>query len=230
MNNKKDDFAYKVTLWIMFAIILIMWITCTILIIKDGGNLYFVSNVTVLLSWICISIIMVCFICIVIGISIKSYINHRVKQFVVRQEYDKGIAYIDKIPKIKLLYRIYESRFYYKGLLYLHLDDIPKAREEFKCINFRSTALDIDVFVYGIMYLLMISKEINDTETIGYIEKYVEYTKLFKANIRKNKKLTNAITVIDKLLRDDISGIGEYLTEMMDTPITQRLIAKGELC
>lgn len=153
--------------------------------------------------------------------------NKKIKEFIKNKEFKKGIVYIERFPKIKIFYDVYERRFYYIALLNLYLDNIKKAKSSFDNININSSLLDMGVFVNTTLYLLIIYEENYEVQNKEFIKECFNRNIVY---VKKNKNLykqsENNIIAIQKILDNDLSNMGSILDNKLEIPLVKRILTK----
>lgn len=160
-KENKDYLARKIIIYIFSIDLFIIFASAIMMLVNNYQKSAYLENVSEPILIIGISLAIVFFAFCVVEIALKNRINKKIKQFINNKDFNKGIDYIKKLPKIKVFYDIYESQLYYLALLNLYLDNIENAKNNFYNIDINSSIIDTGVFVNTTLYMLLICHEEN---------------------------------------------------------------------
>lgn len=201
-KENKDYLTRKILNYIFFFDIFIIFVSAIMILVLDNHQeLTSLKSIIKLVCIISVSLAIVFFIFCVVEIALNNTVNKKIIQFINNKEFNKGINYLENLPKIKIFYDIYERQFYYIGLLNLYLDNIEKAKGSFYNININSSIVDIGVFVNTTLYLLLINEESDNTKDKEFIKNYF-YNNIVTVKKNKNQyqKNANTINAIEKII------------------------------
>lgn len=226
-TENKDYLTRKIIIYIFFTDIFIAFVSAIMMLaLVDNQELAYLKNIINTIFIITMSFAMVFFIFCVVEIALNNTVNKKIIQFINNKEFNKGINYLENLPKIKIFYDIYERQFYYIGLLNLYLDNIEKAKGGFYSINISSSIIDVGDFINTTLYLLLIAEESGNTKDKEVIKNYF-YNNIVTLKKSKNQyqKKANTINAIEKILNNDLSDMESILKNKSDIPLIKRILA-----
>lgn len=226
MFSENNDFLARKTLnYIFFVDLIITFVSALLMIIFDNAQSASLEGVLKPIFAIGVSVILLFFALAVIETVLINIMNRKIIKYIEDKEFEKGVNYIEKFPKFKIFYDIYERRYYYLGLLNLYLDNIEKAKSSFYRINIKSPMLESGVFINTILYLLLICQENLNEQEKEYIKKcFNDNINKLKKNKYQYKLNENGINAIQKILDNDISDLNSILNNNSEIPLINRIL------
>ena len=172
MPNKKHYFLRKIIDIICVSIIALYAIVGIAAYIFGGFSNSVFSNIY-LISLGAVLFVILTFI--VIETILYKHIIKNVKCNINAKTYTDSIKFLEQIPKIGIYCGPMDCCSYYKGILYLYLNDVDKAIINFKDIDLQKNYSQADVQLSSILYLYLI-----------YIstKKEDEAEKVYKGNVK----------------------------------------------
>lgn len=225
-KENKDYLTRKILVYIFFLDLFITFaIAISLLIISNNQELANIVSILKLILILGLALVIVFFVFCVVEIVLKNKMNNKIKEFIKNKEFDRGLDYIDKYPKIKILYDIYELRYYYIALLNLYMDNIEKAENSFYSINMYSSFVDTGVLINTTLFLLLIYEENRDVEKKRIITEYFNrnIVAIQKNKHQYNKNASNVIA-IKKILDNDLLNLDSILQDKLNIPLIKRIL------
>ena len=216
--------------WVIYSLVFLGIVSFFVLVLINNPELN-LGNITIIVISITLFLALIIVFYYVYGAIKFQKITINIDMYIKDKKYDEGIKYLLSLKDFNYFFISFDKIYYYLSILYLYVNNIDVATEQFVYIcKYKKTDTVVLFNTLKYLFLLFITSSDERIEILKniYNKEKLAITNRHSINKYINSEINLQIKIIDDLISDDKKRIKNSLLQFKKFDFVSNYISKME--